>query len=188
MMSRGNRRVALFQEKNDYEYFLRLTETVMEKHPYVIHAYCLMTNHFHLLIETKEDPLWIIMHKILGNYARYFNNKYHYNGHLFENRYTSRLIEDEHYFIEVSRYIHLNPVKAAIVRDPLAYPYSSYRNYISEKKKILAEHIDTSRVFSLFPGNSKEQYRIFVEDRNSHEEHELRIMKDMREDDSWVPR
>ena len=188
VMSRGNRKFALFQKREDYNIFLQLTRSVMDKNPYVIHAYCLMTNHFHLLIETKEDPLWVIMHKILGNYAQHYNYKYHYNGHLFENRYTSRLIEDDRYFLEVRRYIHLNPVKAALVQEPLANPYSSYRNYILEDDKTLPDHIETDRVLGLFPIDSKKEYRIFVEGSKSHEDQERLIMKDMRENEFWVPK
>ena len=73
------------------------------------------------------------MQKILSVYAEEFNHKHGYNGHLFEGRYTASLIEDERYFLEVSRYIHLNPVKAMMVRESGAYPYSSYRLFLEGK-------------------------------------------------------
>ena len=71
-----------------------------------------MTNHFHLEMTTKDDPIWKNMKPVMQNYAMWFNQKYGYEGHVFDSRYTSCLIEKELYFLEVSRYIPLNPVKA----------------------------------------------------------------------------
>ena len=118
-----------------------------------------------------------------------------FTGHLFEGRYTACIIEDERYFLEVSRYIHLNPVKAKMVREPLDYEYSSYPLFMSDGSeenvsKIsshIAELVDTSRVLSCFRTNPKEQYRMFVEGKISHEEQELLIQKDMKEDEMWLP-
>ena len=87
-----------------------------ELYDYKIHSICLMTNHFHMLIETQTDELWKIMQRMLHPYSMDFNNKYKFTGHVFENRYTACIIEDESYFLEASRYIHLNPVKAMMVR------------------------------------------------------------------------
>ena len=94
----------------------------------------------------------------------------------------------EIYFLEVSRYIHLNPVKAQMVREPLDYKYSSYANFLSDDKDTLfSQVIDTSRVLSGFRNNPHEQYRMFVEGKISHAEQELLIQKDMKEDDMWLP-
>ena len=128
-----------------------------------------------------------------------FNHRYSFTGHLFEGRYTAQLIEDERYFLEVSRYIHLNPVKARMVRTPLDYEYSSYGEYVnddhenmSDKKetscrRLISELVETSRVLSCFRYNPREQYRMFVEGKISHAEQELLIQKDMKEDDMWLP-
>ena len=97
VMSRGNRRTAIFKEYSDYIHFLKLAEMIREKHPYKIHSICLMTNHFHMLIETIDTELWKIMQKLLSIYAEEFNHRYNYSGHLFEGRYTSSLIEDGNY-------------------------------------------------------------------------------------------
>ena len=120
----------MFKDEADYLLFLEGIMRVKKKHPFKIHALCLMTNHFHMAIETEQVELWKIMSKFLHPYAMNFNRKYNYTGHLFENRYVAQIIEDERYFLEVSRYIHLNPVKAQMVRNPLDYEYSSYRNFI----------------------------------------------------------
>ena len=124
VMGRGNRRAAIFKSDEDNIYFLMQLAQVKEKHPFDLHACCLMTNHFHLELTTKNEPIWKIMKPIMQNYAMWFNQRYGFIGHVFDSRYTSCLIEDDRYFLEVSRYIHLNPVKAQMVREPLAYKYS----------------------------------------------------------------
>ena len=131
VMSRGNRRLVLYKDVDDYLSFIESIHKARELYPFRLHSLCLMTNHFHMAIETKDKELWKIMSRILHPYAMNFNRKYHYSGHLFENRYTSCLIEDERYFLEVSRYIHLNPVKAHMVRAPLEYEYSSYGLFVN---------------------------------------------------------
>lgn len=156
----------------------------MEKHPFKLHSFCMMTNHLHMQITTMSTEIWKIMKCLLYNYARTFNQRYGYSGHLFERRYTSCLIEDPVYFLEVSRYIHLNPVRAGMVREPLAYPYSSYDSYISQKVNPLLEK---KKILDYFSQNPVEQYRMFVEGALSHEEHEILIQKDIGEDENWLP-
>jgi REP element-mobilizing transposase RayT len=187
VMGRGNRRTAVFKTDEDYRLFLKLLETIKERYPFDLHAFCLMTNHFHLEITTGEDPIWKIMQPLMNHYARNFNQRYDYTGHLFESRYTSCLIEDERYFLEVSRYIHLNPVKAQMVREPRAYSYSSYKNYVSDEKNDFSSLLETERVLGAFHRNDREQYRMFVEGKISHAEQELLIQKDIGEDEQWLP-
>ena len=198
VMSRGNRRMALYRDNEDYLSFLESIRRSREFYDYKIHALCLMTNHFHMVIETVDRELWRIMQRILHPYAMDFNRKYHYTGHLFESRYTACLIEDERYFLEVSRYIHLNPVKAQMVREPLAYEFSSYEKFVGSRldernghetksRVLISDLVDASRVLSCFRHNPQEQYRMFVEGKISHAEQELLIQKDMKEDDMWMP-
>ncbi|MFN2927083.1 transposase [Lachnospiraceae bacterium YH-ros2228] len=199
VMSRGNRRLALFKDREDYLIFLEGVWKAREKYHFKIHSLCLMSNHFHMVIETGDEELWKIMQRILHPYSINFNRKYHYSGHLFEKRYTARLIEDERYFLEVSRYIHLNPVKAKMVREPLAYEYSSYLWFVNDEKSLKGEGknnkcmdlirglVETNRVLGSFGNNARDQYRMFVEGKISHAEQELLIQKDMQEDDLWLP-
>lgn len=199
VMSRGNRRSSIFQNYIDYVDFLEYMLRVKEKNSFRVYAICLMTNHFHVCLQTLDTELWKIMQKVLSVYAEEFNHRYSFTGHLFEGRYTAQLIEDERYFLEVSRYIHLNPVKARMVRTPLDYEYSSYGEYVnddhdnmSDKKetscrRLISELVETSRVLSCFRYNPREQYRMFVEGKISHAEQELLIQKDMKEDDMWLP-
>lgn len=193
VMSRGNRRTVLYKDASDYMRFIECIVRARELYPFKLHSLCLMTNHFHMAIETQNIELWKIMQRILHPYSMDFNHKYNFTGHLFESRYTSCLVEDERYFLEVSRYIHLNPVKARMVHEPLDYEYSSYGKFVSngsaKKKstKLIEELVETDRVLGVFHNNSSEQYRMFVEGKISHAEQEMLIQKDMKEDDMWLP-
>ena len=193
-MSRGNRRSALYKDRADYLHFLEIIGWARDCYQFKVHSLCLMTNHFHMEIETGEDELWKVMQKILHPYSMDFNNKYKLTGHVFESRYIASIIEDERYFLEVSRYIHLNPVKARIVRKPLDYEYSSYGLFIKkdgrEKRgidRMFSELIETGRVLGAFRHESQEQYRMFVEGKISHADQELLIRREMKEDDMWLP-
>ena len=184
VMSRGIRRTAICKDQTDYEMFCMILGKTMEKTPFTVHSFCMMTNHLHMQVTTGSTEIWKIMNRLLCSYAKTFNQKYGYTGHLFESRYTSCLIENPVYFLEVSRYIHLNPVRAGMVREPLDYPYSSYDCYVSQKSNPL---IDKKEILSFFSVDPAEQYRMFVEGSVSHEEHEILIRKEIGEDEKWLP-
>ena len=201
VMSRGNRKMIIFKEESDYIQFLDCLANVKKEFGFRIYSLCLMTNHFHMAVGTGETELCKIMHKLLLMYAASYNKKYKLTGHVFENRYIAQIIENEPYFLEVSRYIHLNPVKAQIVSNPLDYAYSSYRMFVPPVEdqglsvnihhrkagSMISGLIDTGKVLSCFPDQSRSQYQSFVEERISHEDQEKQIQKDMKEDDMWVP-
>ncbi len=195
VMSRGNRRMAIYKDEEDYLYFLDVIKMTREIYDFWIHSICMMTNHYHMEIETADVELWRIMQKINSIYAGKFNLEHNCSGHLFEGRYTACLIEDEGYFLEVSRYIHLNPVKAKMVREPIDYKYSSYSMLVGKREsrpqgkvgRAIAEIVDTERIMSIFGEDPHEHYRKFVEGRISHEEQEMQIMKDMKENELWLP-
>ena len=184
VMARSVRKTALFKSEEDYEIFYMILQTTKEKYPFFIHSYCMMTTHFHMLITTQNDEIWKIMKRLMQTYAMYFNRKYGTRGHVFDARYVSCLIEDGRYFLEVSRYIHLNPVRAFMVRNPLDYKYSSYGSIVSRKADDILERQD---ILNYFIGNQEEKYRMFVEGSISHEEQELLIQQDMGEDENWLP-
>ncbi len=172
VMSRGNRKTDIYKEPRDYLDFLELMKIIQKEYPFLLHACCLMTNHFHFLLETSQTELSKIMQKLLGMYAEGYNRRYSFTGHLFQGRYTASLIENERYFLEVSRYIHLNPVKAMMVKRPADYQYSSLRCYLSDMPQepdpaysFLSQIITTSRVFSSFQDNPSDHYLQFVEER-----------------------
>lgn len=180
LMNRGIRKQAIFLEEEDYETFLLILEKVLKKTGAKLHAYCLMTNHIHLLIETKEEKVSIIMQILTGDYARYFNRKYGLRGHLFEGRYCSGLIRNIANFMQISRYIHMNPVKAHIVPKPEAYKWSSYRVFLGALEDDITER---QVILSLFD-NSVKKYQDYVED-TGHKcvEEEEKIREEMRDDE-----
>jgi len=132
--SRGNERKNVFKSKRDREKFFEYLESATQRYDAVIHAFCLMDNHYHLLIETPSGNLPQIMRHINGAYTTYFNVKRTRCGHLFQGRYKAILVEIDEYAKELSRYIHLNPVRAKIVNTPEEYEWSSYQFYIGVQK------------------------------------------------------
>jgi len=99
-------------------------------YPFLLHSYCLMTNHLHLQIETTNFHIKTIMKELHSRYAVYFKKKYGYAGHVFQGRYGAELIKTDRYFLEASRYIHRNPLEAKMVKDLFFYHWSSYPSYL----------------------------------------------------------
>jgi len=132
--SRGNERKAVFKSNRDREKFLEYLESATWRYNAVIHVYCLMDNHYHLLVETPLGNLPEIMRHINGAYTTYFNIKRTRSGHLFQGRYKAILVDVDEYAKELSRYIHLNPVRAGMRPRPEEYRWSSFRSYIGERK------------------------------------------------------
>jgi REP element-mobilizing transposase RayT len=132
--SRGNERKTVFKSQRDREKFLSYLESATERYEAVIHVYCLMDNHYHLLIETPAGNLSQIMHHVNGAYTTYFNTKQSRAGHLFQGRYKAILIDADEYAKELSRYIHLNPVRVGIAENPAEYKWSSCQYYTVDKK------------------------------------------------------
>jgi REP element-mobilizing transposase RayT len=133
--SRGNERNNIFKNQRDRVKFLSYLESSVIRYGAVIHTYCLMHNHYHLLLETPLGNLSQIMQHVNGAYTNYFNTKHKRSGHLFQGRFNAILIEADAYLRELSRYIHLNPVRAGIITRPEDYRWSSYADYIDARKK-----------------------------------------------------
>jgi putative transposase len=127
---RGNHRQNIFFTAADRRLFDEITAEVIERFRARLHAYCWMTNHVHMLLQVGDAPLGKLMLRIAGRYARTVQKKLHTTGHLFEKRYYPLLIDADEYLLEVLRYIHLNPVRANIVRSPSDYSWSSHRVYL----------------------------------------------------------
>ena len=132
--ARGNERKDIFRSVRDREQFLCYLQSATERYGAAIHAYCLMNNHYHLLLETPAGNLSQIMHHINGAYTTYFNTKRRRAGHLLQGRYKGILVEADMYAKELSRYIHLNPVRAGAAEMPGDFQWSSYADYIGKRK------------------------------------------------------
>lgn len=125
--SRGNEKKAIYLEDADFELFLSLMAEVCQRFNWVIHAYCLMTNHYHLVVETPDGNLSRGMRHLNGVYTQRFNSKHKRVGHLFQGRYKAILVDKDSYLLELSRYVVLNPVRARMVNYPGDWQWSSYR-------------------------------------------------------------
>jgi len=129
--TRGNDKKKIFLSAKDYDKFLSYLSEACRKYGVVLHAYVLMGNHYHLIVETPQANLSAFMHFVNSPYTTYFNIKRKRSGHLFQGRYKALLVDKDSYLLELSRYIHLNPVKAHMVEKPEEYAFSSYGAYIS---------------------------------------------------------
>jgi putative transposase len=183
IMARGNYRQDIVRDNADREVFLELLRCTYRKMPFMLHAFCLMTNHYHFLIETGDEPVWKIMKCFSMNYAQYYNGRYERIGHLFQGRYKSCLVTDDAYFLQTSRYIHLNPVKAHMAVCAEEYRWSSYRTYMGIDR---LDFVTTDKGLAYFVNNPVEQYRDFTESTSLEKPME-RIRKDMGEDSLWLP-
>lgn len=157
--ARGNRKSFIFYDDQDHQQYLSILEETQEQLPYYLHSYCLMNNHIHLLLETKDIPITEIMKTIHTQYAVYFNKRYDLVGHVFQGRFKSELITDAGYFLNASRYIHMNPLEAEIAGDLESYRWSSYSSFITTTQNPL---VSTEKILSYFPEPQKENYLQFL--------------------------
>jgi REP element-mobilizing transposase RayT len=125
--SRGDGREDIYLGDGDKVVFLEVLSSVCEQFNWVCHAYCLMSNHYHLLIETPDGNLSQGMRQLNGVYTQRFNREHGRVGHVFQGRYKAILVEKDSYLLELARYIVLNPVRAGLVRSAKDWPWSSYR-------------------------------------------------------------
>lgn len=131
IVMRGNNRQSIFNNEVDFREFFRVVQYAHQKYSFTIISYCIMTNHYHLLIQSPEVPLGKVMAIINRRYSDYFKKNYDYSGHLYESRYFADLITSPQGLLTVSRYIHRNPISTStpLVQKMEYYPYSSYRFY-----------------------------------------------------------
>lgn len=163
VIQRGNDRKNIFISDQDRIKFFEYLSVIHTRYKVDIHTYCLMNNHYHLILETKNANLTKAMHYLNTSYTVYFNVKRKRSGHLFQGRYKAILVEADEYLHQLSRYIHLNPVRIGLVKDPADYPYSSYKYFISNNKS--PDWLNTGFILSLFDKNinkAKSLYKKFV--------------------------
>ena len=164
VIQRGNNRQPIFLDDADRLRFLGLLAEQAEKHQVALHAYVLMDNHVHLLLTPQtEAGLPQFMQAVGRSYVRGFNERHGRTGTLWEGRYRSSLIETDRYMLACMTYIDLNPVRAGMVAEPAAYPWSSHRHYIGQQfDKLVSPH---ALVWSLgnTPFAREDAYRALVE-------------------------
>jgi putative transposase len=132
VMLRGNNGQNIFHNDDERRRMCTLIDEGIGKYHHRIHAFCLMSNHVHLLVQVGNTPLSMIMHNLTFRYCQYFHWRHKTFGHLFQGRYKAILLQEEGYFKRLLRYIHMNPVNANLVQDPESYPWSGHRVYLNE--------------------------------------------------------
>jgi REP element-mobilizing transposase RayT len=134
--NRGNERRDIFFDEKDRKYFLRILKETVKEDQWKCYGYCLMNNHYHLLIETPQANISKGMKKINGEYTQYFNYRHKRIGHLFQGRFKTILVEKESHLLELCRYIVLNPVRAGACAKPEGYDWSSYKAIVGQNRNI----------------------------------------------------
>ncbi len=159
IINRGVGQRIVFKETDDYEYFEELMCFYAKSYHITLHNYCLMSNHYHLLIEIQQENLSKFMRQLNANYAIYFNKKYKRTGHLWQGRFKSRYVTDEAYLYSLMLYIEQNPLKAKIVKELERYPYSSYHYFLDMQN--IPECLKQSWIVQNY-GNDSESIKTFL--------------------------
>jgi REP element-mobilizing transposase RayT len=160
---RGNACQDIFFDDEDRCRFYLLLQEGIERYGHRIHAFCLMTNHVHIAMQVGEVSLSRIMQNITFRYTRWVNRRQQRSGHLFQGRFKAVLVDADTYLLELTRYIHLNPVRAGMVQSPEEYPWSGHRAYLGSET---IPWLTTDWVLSQFAGKSEKArrgYREFVD-------------------------
>jgi len=164
--TRGNRKQDIFIDTDDRARFLQLVQQAVDRFGWLCHAYCLMTNHYHLLVQTREADISQGMHRLNSVYANWFNWRHQFTGHLFERRFHDELVDGQAHLLELTRYIVLNPVRAGLKNHAGEWFWSSYNATIGRLEQ--PSFLTTTLVLSLFSDDSsraRELYPAFVEER-----------------------
>jgi putative transposase len=168
IMSRGNEGRSIHSDDVDRDLFLSLLGEMSERFGIEIHSWVLMSNHYHLLVKTRQANLSRGMQWFGVTYTRRFNLKHNRSGHLFQGRFKNLLVENDSYFLRLSCYIHRNPLRAKMVKRLAAYEWSSYRTYAYGEPG--PDWLETDLILSQFGGEDKHTaYRRKVQGYSSEE-------------------
>ncbi|MBN2168297.1 MAG: transposase [Actinobacteria bacterium] len=165
MITRGNNKQNIFVKDAERAFFLNLLAKTVSEFNWSVYSYCLMSNHYHLIVQTHEANLSSGMMKLNGVYSKVFNSDHKRVGHAFQKRYDSPIIESDEHFLVVSRYIAINPVKSQIVKKPEDWIWSSYKATIGKHRG--PSFLDTSRILELFSDNYNNAIYAYKEFVNS---------------------
>jgi putative transposase len=161
VFARGNRRADLFRDQHDYRLFLRLFDGVTLRFGWLAIAYCLMPNHYHLIIRVPRENISAGMHRLNSRHAQCFNQRHDLDGHVLQGRFKSRVIESDEYFLDVARYVHLNPVRAGLCTHPAHWYWSSYGATVGLVPQ--PPFLACDEITALF-GHDRDAYAAFVEE------------------------
>lgn len=167
VITRGNQRQKIFKDKLDCTKYLKVLSDYKDRYKYFLYAYVLMNNHVHLLIQTQEIPLSKILQGINQRYTIYFNKKYKTIGHLFQGRYKAILCDKDEYLLTLIKYIHLNPVRAGIVKNIDKYEWSSHHFYIEKHSSgdIIIDMEQVLGMFSKSEAKARRLYRVYMSEK-----------------------
>ena len=160
VIMRGNERKSIFQSNSYKAKFIEIIERTKKKYNFILEAYCIMDNHVHLLINDNGNDISKVIKSINISYAYYYNQINNRVGHLFQDRFKSEIIDDEQYLLQVSKYIHNNPVKAGMVRSPAEYNWSSCKEYLGQEHNCL---VNTHRILGIFANDKSNAIKGYIE-------------------------
>jgi putative transposase len=166
IMVRGIERSKVFRNDADMDQFLERLKNILNETETFCYAWALMPNHFHLLLRTGPTPISTVMRRLLTGYAIWFNRKHRRSGHLFQNRFKSILCQEDSYFLELVRYIHLNPIRAGLVADIEELGRYKYSGHSVVMDNVKHEWQDVKAVLSMYGEKlrvARRQYNAFVE-------------------------
>ena len=164
IINRGVDKRIVFVENEDYEKFMELIEIMLEKFTIKLHAYCLMTNHYHLLLETIHENISEAIQYLNGTYSMYFNKKYKRTGHFWQGRYLSYYLYDDAHAWIVAKYIEQNPIKAKMVGEIETYPYQSFFQWKNRGKYF--KLLENSLIFDM----TLDEYEQYIYEEMTEEE------------------
>jgi putative transposase len=159
---RGNRRATIFHDEDDYRTYLERLERYRRRDGATLHAYVLMPNHVHLLLETGAQPLSRTMQTLKFTYGQYYNRRYDKTGHVFQGRYHAILCDRDAYLVELVRYLHLNPARMRTSISPWTYPWSSHAAYLGRTSPVTVETSTVLESFHRQVGPARQAYRRFM--------------------------
>ena len=162
---RGNRKQLIFRDDRDCEWFLAIAEEVSGRRSWEPLAYCLMPNHYHLVVQTPKPDLSLGMQRLNSRYAQAFNHRHDASGHLFQGRFHSVLVGHERHLLELARYLALNPVRAGLCDRPGEWRWSSYREIFDAGRQKVGRWGRLLQHFHADPERAKQLFRVFVDDR-----------------------
>jgi putative transposase len=163
-MNRGNRKQPIFLSDADWLLFLEITKKIASRRHWSIHGYCLMQNHYHLLVETPEPDLSAGMQAINSEYAQWFNRGYGFVGHVFQGRFNAVLVESDWHLLELARYLAMNPVRAGLCLTPSEWRWSSFCDAMGGRGPSSLCAAKILRFFGDDEDRAREAFQRFVED------------------------